>query len=182
MTLVEWLLATAVMLVGSAVLIVFLQRQTDFLESSTIQGDLRARSQLAIGAITRDLRHGTLVAAASPPNVTIPPAPNNISLTLYLPADLDNNGYIVDAAGDVEWDALDPVQYQYDAGARRLLRTAGGVTRVVANHVTAVQFEDQTIDAALADDQVRVQLTMQETTPHGRALTATNSAVVQLRN
>jgi Tfp pilus assembly protein PilW len=181
-TLVEWMLTVVVMLIGGAALMVFLQSQTEFMEFSSVQGHLRSRSHLAVGSVVRELRLATRTATGSPPNAAIPAAPGNTSLTLYLPADLDSNGYIVDGAGEIEWDAANPVQYQYDAAARQLVRTAGGTSRVVASHVASVQFTDQTIDAGLADDQVRVQLTLEEATPRGRVVRATNSAVIQLRN
>lgn len=182
MTITEWLVVVVIVLLCSGVILLFLRGELEFVDGSTLQGDVRARNQLALDVVAADLRQATRKAAGSPPNVSIPAAPSNTGLTLYRPADLNADGRIVDNTGAIEWDTAAPVQYQYDSAAQQLLRIGGGVTRVVAHHVTGVTFEDKTIDPSLGSNEIRVRVTMQETTSHQRTLTASNSTVIRLRN
>jgi len=147
-----------------------------------MESDLRSQVQLATSEMLKELRHTTRAAAGTPPNISIPAAPNNIQMTLYLPADLDGNGMIIDAAGNLEWNVLHPVQYQYDAPSRQLRRIDNAGTRVMANKVSAVSCEDRAIDATLLTDEVRIRLTLQDTTSHGRNLSAADTVLVKLRN
>ena len=180
-TMLELLIATGLMTVVGTMLIQFLMRQIDFVETTSAQGDIRSRSHLAVGIVAKELRAGTRKAAGSPPNVVIPAASNNTTLTLYVPEDLNADGTIVDGAGNIEW-SPNSVVFQYDAGNQQLLRTSGGTTRVVVSHVTAATFADSAIDPALPADEVRVSLTLAETTPQRRTVTTSASQVVRLRN
>lgn len=180
-SLVELMIATGLVGLAGTMLIEFLMRHTDFVETTSMQGDVRARTHLAIGIMSRELRHGTRAAAGNPPNVLIPAAPNNTTMTVYVPADLDDDGDIIDAGGGIEWDPT-PIVYQYDAAARQLRRTAGAQTRVVVSDVAAVTFADAAIDPGLGDDEVAFTLTLSASTPQGRTLSTTAGAVVKLRN
>ena len=179
-SLLELMIATSLVGLAGTMLIGFLMRHTDFVETTSLQGDVRTRVHLALGMLSKELRHGTRVAAGSPPNVVIPAAPNNTTMTVYVPAENDD-GLIVDSAGNVEWGPT-AIVYQYDAGARQLLRTAGAETRVVVSGVDGVAFEDAAIDPALGDDEIRVSLTLGASTPQGRVVSTTAAAVVRLRN
>ena len=158
----------------------FLLQQTDFLETSTTQHDVRTQAALAVNAVAKELRSATHKAAGSPPNIDI--APGNTALTLYLPGDANGDLRIIDGAGNIEWDTASSVVYQYDAGLRQLLRTTGASTRVVAGNVTSVTFQDQASDASLKSDEVRVSLTVRQVTPRQRFLESTSTAIVRLRN
>ncbi len=148
----------------------------------TTQSDLRTRMQQALSRMATELRDTTRAGAGSPPNVAIPPAPGNTMLTFYLPADLDGNGLITDVSGNTEWNIALPVQFVYLPNTRQLQRIAGGAIQVIANDVAAVAFADRTIDPQLNLDEVRMTLTLQQTTAQRRTLSATAAASVKLRN
>lgn len=181
-TLVEMLVVGSLTMLIGGVLLEFSMRHMDFLNTTAMQSDLRSQTHLAMEAMLKELHHGTRAAAGSPPNVSIPAAPNNTGMTFYLPADVDGNGMIIDAAGTIEWVTANPVQYVYDAPSQQLRRTDTAGTRVLANSVTAATFEDRTITPTLPTDEVRIRLTLQGTTPRGRTLSASDTAVIQLRN
>ena len=182
LTLIELLVVGSLAMLMSGVLLEFSMRHMDFLNTTAMQSDLRSQTHLAMEAMLKELHHGTRAAAGSPPNVTIPAAPGNTLMTFYLPADVDGNGMIIDAAGNIEWVAANPVQYVYDAPSQQLRRTDAAGTRVLANGVTAATFEDRTITPTLPADEVRIRLTLQDTTPRGRTLSASDNAIVKLRN
>lgn len=181
-TLVEMMVAFTIVAAGGAALLLFLQQENLFVETSTVSGDVRTRAQLALETVASELRHATRKAAGSPPNIAIPPAPSNTSLTLYLPADANGDGRIIDAQGNVEWNTATPVQYQYNPSQQQLRRTAGAATRVVASNVSGVTFEDQAINNSLNADEVKVQLTLQQTASNQRSLSSTVATIVKLRN
>lgn len=181
-TLVELLLAFVIIIIGSGLLLAFMRTQSDATESSTLQGDVRMRAQIAVEAMSNELRAATRTGGGTPPNLSIPAAPGNTSVTFYLPQDgSDANTTIIDAAGNVEWGAT-AIIYSFDAGNQQIYRTEGGTTTVIASNVSSVTFSDQAIEAALASDEVRMRLTLQEQTPRGRTLTSTAVGLVKLRN
>ena len=182
LTFVEYIFVAALLALVGTFLTTFSIQQSEFMQVSVIESDVHARAQISLQAITNELRHSTRESAGSPPNVSIPVPPGNTTLTLYLPTDADGNGVIVNAAGAVEWDTLNAVQYQYVPAARQLVRVAGATTHVLTNDVTGVAFEDQSMDGTLGADEVRVRLTLARATPRGRILSMTATAVVALRN
>ena len=180
LTMVELIVVFTIVALGSVALLTSLLSQTDFLDTSTTQHDVRTQAQLAAQQVAQELRKATRKAAGSPPNVTI--APGNSSLTLYLPKDANGDSRIIDAAGNLEWDAVNPVSYQYDAGQRQLLRLEGAATRVVASNVTSVVFTDQSDDSSLKSNEVKIQLTLQQATSRRRMLESSAAMIVRLRN
>lgn len=181
-TLIEMLIAFTIVLIGSGLLLAFLKSQNDATETSTLQGDIRMRAQMAVETMSNELRAATRTGAASPPVISIPASPGNTGITFYLPEDgVDANTTIIDDNGNIEWGAT-PIQYAFDAANNRLNRTQGATTRVIASHVSAVTFSDQAIEAALSSNEVRIRLTLQETTPQGRTLSSTAVGLVKFRN
>ena len=181
-TLVETMVAGTIMLSMSLIATLWLTGMSDLWWTTTIQSELRMQNQLVMNRLLAELRSATRTAAGSPPNATIPAVPNNTSMTFYLPIDLDNNGTIIDAIGNTEWDLANDVQYVYDAGQRQLLRTQGGNTLVFARDVSGVTFEHSGINAALRPNEVKISLTLQRTTPQRRTVSATAVEIVKLRN
>lgn len=178
----ELLVAFAIIGVGGGILIGFLQRQNDFLENSVIQGDVRTRAQMALDVMANELRQTTRTAAGSPPNVSIATIAGNPTLTFYLPVDANADGRIIDGSGNIEWNTAQSILYEYNVALKQLRRIEGLSSRVIAHHVTGAAFEDATINGSLSADELRLQLTLQETTAHQRTPTATVTTVVMLRN
>lgn len=177
-TLIELIVAFVIVAVGGGILMLFLQKQTDLMETSSAYGSVRTRAEIALGNMADELRLATRKGAGSPPNLAIAGG----TMTFYVPTDSDNDGRIVDASGGIEWDAALPVQYSYDAGTQQLNRIQGAQARVLAHHVSAVSFSDKSIDGTLNDNEVKIQLSVQETTQHQRTAAATVATVVKIRN
>lgn len=181
-TLTELMIVSSILLVLSGTALEYFVRQADFIQTMSLGHHLNSQARLAVEQMVKELRHGTLAAGTSPPDVSIPAAPGNTTVTLYPLVDFDGNQAIVDSAGNLEWDTVNPVTFQYDANARQLLRVAAGATRVMVSHVEMVAFTDDTMDGMLDDDEVRILLMLAENTSRGRRVAHTVSAIVQLRN
>ena len=181
-TLVETMVAGGLLVSISLMAVLWLTGLSDLWWTSTTQSNVRMVSQMAVNRMVSELRSGTrTTGAASPPWAAIPAAPNNTSVTFYLPADVDGDGLIINATGDTEWNAA-PVQYVYVPAQRQLLRIQGASQIVLANDVTAATFQDRTMDATLSSNEIRVSLTLQRTTPQQRPVAATSVEIVKLRN
>ena len=70
---------------------------------------------MAMNRIQDELRNATRTAPASPPNISIPGAPNNISIQFYLP-NQDEDGINIDAFGNTQWNTGNPITYVYVPG------------------------------------------------------------------
>lgn len=179
-TMVEVMIASVIFAIICVAVMMFANRQTDFWEMSTTQADLRVEAEQAVNRMGQELHMASTTAAGA--SIAIPtPAPNNISITFYLPNDNDNNGTILDNIGSVEWSNA-PVQFQYNAGARELRRVVGVNQQTLAHDVQVLTFENRALNAALQNNEVRINLTLQRTTPHQRVVAATATAIVVLRN
>ena len=182
LVLVEIMMVAGIMIIVSTLIFQFFAQGVDAWELSSYQGDLHTHAALAMEEMVKELRVATRTAVATPPKISIPAAPGNTQIWFYLPRDLDANGLIIDAAGNVEWDNNNVIQYQFVPASRQLQRVAGANLRVLANDVTAVTFNDQTSDATLLANEVKISLTLQKTTPHRRVITVSSTSVVKLRN
>ena len=181
-TFIEVMISRTVLVSLLSLAALWLVGASELWSLSTVESDVRLRAQQAVNRVVEELRSATRTAAGSPPNAAIPAAPNNFSVTFYLPADLDRNGFITDANGSTEWDALNPVQYAYAAAQGQLVRIAGGQTRVIATDVSGAIFKDRSIDATLNANEIQVAVTLQRTTVRGRAVSAAATEIVKLRN
>ncbi|MBI3331244.1 MAG: hypothetical protein HYZ96_03935 [Candidatus Omnitrophica bacterium] len=181
-TLVETMVAGTILVSISLAAVLWLTGVSDLWWTTTTQSEVRRASQQAVNRMVAELRSATRTAAASPPNASIPAAPGNTTATFYLPTDQDGNGFIVDAVGNTEWDTLNPVQYAYVPAQRQLVRIQGGQSRILANDVASVTFEDRTINPALYQNEVKIILTLQRTTPQRRTVSASAVETVKLRN
>ena len=182
-TFVEMMITGTILVSVATLATLWLTGVSNLWSLATTQSDVRIRAQETMNRVVDELRSATRSSAlGSPPNATIPASPNNLSVTFYLPADVDLNGLIVDANGNTEWGVGNPIQYAYDANQRQLLRTVGGVNTVIANDVSAATFKDRSIDGTLNTNEIQIALTLQRTTTNGRAVSATATEIVKLRN
>jgi len=157
------------------VLTLWLNGVSDLWWTSTTFSYSRTSAQLAVNRMVVELRSTTRTTTGIPPVVV---AAGNQSLTFYLPA-----AGVVDATGNLVWDAANPIQYAYVAAQQQLQRVQGVQTVVLANNVTTARFDDVSTDASLGANELRVQLTQQMRTPGGRTLpTVTVNEIVRLRN
>ncbi|MBI2104361.1 MAG: hypothetical protein HYT90_02095 [Candidatus Omnitrophica bacterium] len=181
-TLVETMVAGTLLVSLSLVAALWLAGVSDLWWTATTQGEVRRAAQQAMNRMVDELRSATRTAIGSPPNASIPAAPGNTAATFYLPADEDGNGLIIDAVGNTEWDTPNPVQYAYVPAQRQLVRIQGGQQRILANDIAAISFEDALLNPALYQNEMKITLTMQRTTPQRRTVSATAVEIVKLRN
>lgn len=173
-TLLELVMSASILLVVIAAVLNFLSLQTDFWEYSTTQTDVRSDLEHAMDAMARELRSAQRVTPGSSPSITIPNAPDNTTMTLYVPTAVDSS------TGIITWSSA--IQYTYDPASQQLRRVQDGITRILASNVTSAAFTDKAIDSTLYSNEVKVAVTLQRTTPHQRAVTVNASTIVRLRN
>lgn len=176
-TFLETLVAGGILMSLGLVVVMWLSSVSDLWWTSTTQSQVRTTAEQLINRLTDELKNGTRTAAASPPNATIPASPNNTAITFYLPT-----SQVIDASGNIQWDAATAIQYVYVPAAQELRRVAGGVPVTLSGGVTSVRFEDSTINAALYTNEIRVILTVQQRSPQQRTMSATATEIVKLRN
>jgi hypothetical protein len=180
MTLIETLVVGGLFASISLMTTLWLSGVADLWWTSSTQAHARTTVQQAVSRMGKELRMTTRTSGGVIP-LFIPLAPDNTQAAFYLPTDWDGNGLIVNAQGGIEWDMVE-TEYVYDAATRHVLRVYGGAQQIIANDVVSAQFDDQSIDPALADDEVRIRLSMELATPNGRQLQASASEIVRLRN
>ena len=185
MSFPELMIASAIFMSSAVLFLMFMSQNSESWQVTSIQQGLVSDIEKAAAEVNRELRNATRTAAGTPPNAT------RVSATdyrFYLPGDIDGNGTILDATGNIEWTTATQIQYFYDAGTRMLLRRtlqAGvpvGADRVIASDITAAAFEDQASDATLLADEVRLTATIARTTVKNRTLTSTVNSISRLRN
>ncbi len=182
-TLTEVLTAISILIIIGVIVLSFFVQGLGIWQLVTNQSDLRAIGSNAITRMTQELRNATRTSTEIPsPNLTIPSKPNNDSVDFYLPIDLDGNGYIFASTGGTEWDKSNKIQYQYIPGLKRLRRLEKGNQYIIANDVESVEFEDNSIDPDLYNDELKIILTLEKLTAQQRTVTVTLTSIVKLRN
>jgi len=182
-TLVEVMIASFIFLMILVVLLNIYISGSEVYENNKIQADLQAQARMGLNSVVNELSNATKTTAPvgqSPPNLYIPPAPGNTTMTFYLPT------YVIDAVtlkprvsinanGIIIWNNT-PIVYQYDAGQRTLARVSSGVQTILARDVSAVQF------ANVSNFEISASLTLSKLTPKQRNITITLSSIIRLRN
>ncbi|MEW6075547.1 MAG: prepilin-type N-terminal cleavage/methylation domain-containing protein [Candidatus Omnitrophota bacterium] len=182
-TLIETLLSVVIFVVLSLLMAQFFIQAIDVWQSSTYDTELRSAARNAIGLMSNELYCATRTSTVFPSaNLTIPDVPNNHNVTFYLPQDIDGNGLVLNATGSTEWDIAHPVQYQYVAADKELLRVANSTSTILCRDVANVEFEDNAINPTLYNDELRVLLTLQRMTPFHRNVTINLRSIIKLRN
>jgi len=183
MTLIEVLLATAILATVLGGLYGTYLSGLKVWEDARERADLQAQARLAMDVMVNELRNATRTSTQNPsPNLSIPSSPNNKQIQFYLPADKDGDGLITDNQGDIEWATNNMIHYQFVPGQKKLRRLEQGVERILANDVSDVAFSDIGIDPTLALTELKIVLTLSKTTTKGRNVTFTLTSLVRLRN
>ncbi|MBN1913244.1 MAG: hypothetical protein JW788_02470 [Candidatus Omnitrophica bacterium] len=184
-TLIEAILAAAILLVISAIMLSFFTQGSSLWQSLSGSSDLRSIGRNAMNYMSQELRRATRTSTEIPsPNLTIPSKPNNTSVDFYLPcdSDTDENELIIDDIGATEWDKSNKIQYQYVPGQKRLRRLEQGVQRIIAEDVSSIEFEDVTINPNLYNNELKIILTLERATAQGGTVSVTFTSLVKLRN
>ena len=181
-TLVEVMVAGTILSAIGLLVGLWLSGISNLWWTSTTKSQASTTVQQALTRMTSELKAATRTGSPTAPGISIPAAPNNTSLTFYLPTDLDGDGTIIDASGNTEWDTANPIQYTYDAPSQQLRRVRAGQTILLATNVTSVRFDDATTNATLLSNEVQITLTLQPSVPQGRITPTTSTETVKLRN
>ena len=165
-TLTETLVATAIAAVMGGVLVAAFKsgQQTWYSGEAKMAASYELRR--GVEAVSREL------AASRSNQVSI--LNNGGSVTFRVPADLDGDGTILDAAGALEWSAN---TITYSLAGDQVVRTEGANTRVLANGVQSLQF--QTVGGNL--DLLEIAMTVQRDNS-GFQSQASLTTRVRLRN
>lgn len=109
--------------------------------------------------------------------ITGVPADNNFypSITFKVPEDLDGDGDVIDASGNIEWS--NDITYALNANSQIIRMTSTG-TSVTANSISNLQF----MRASGNPDIVQVNISTQKTTSLGRTLNDTFTYLIKMRN
>lgn len=183
MTLVEVLVSMVIFTMVLGFMYSAYYSGTDIWQVNVEKTDLEARARIAMDLMSSELKSATRTSSLNPsPNLVIPSQPNNNDIHFHLPADNDGNGLLTDASGRIEWDMNNSVKYQYVPGQKELRRLEKGAFTVIARDVLEVRFIDASIDSMMALAELRIILTMQDTTRLGRSVSYTVNANVRLRN
>ena len=186
LTIAEAFIASAIFLGMLTVMYSAYIAGNNLWDASRAKADMQAHARLALSSMVNELRNATRTADASinpSPNLKIIPSnSNNRNIDFYLPEDNNNDGYITDAGGDIEWGTNNKIQYQYIPGQRVLRRLEKGDQRIIARNVQDIRFIDIDIDNTLNRDELRIVLTLSHEVSGGRNITFSMASVVKLRN
>lgn len=183
-SLVEVMVASLIFLIILGTILNIYISGSEVYENNKIQADLQAQARMGLNSMTSELSNATKTTppiGASPPNIFIPAAPGNNTMTFYLPVLVQDPitfkpRVSISAGGAIVWNSNVPVVYQYDSGQRTLFRTSGGAQTVIARDVASVLFTN------VSNFEVMVVLTLSKNTPRGRSISTTLSSIIRLRN
>jgi type II secretory pathway pseudopilin PulG len=173
-SLVEVLVASFIFTILGSLVALYLAQGIQSWEVGITQADLQAQARPAMDKMLRELKNATRTDAGIPsPQLSIPAAPDNNSITFYLPQDQDGDGTIIDATGNIEWNTDNPIKYQRDASLNQLIRTVEDDTgnvlsrEILCTDVSSVEFIDASIDSSLFLNELKIILDLQKITNHG---------------
>lgn len=166
-----------------------------------IQGDLRETGRRTVGAGGQQRSYPYLFTDGGAsgyfaPYAHTPIAPNvepgspangpSREIVFLQTKDLDGDGYPTDhATGQTEW-GPDDFLYVLRKGAsnvNELVReTNGNFAEILARHVERMVFDDQTTDATLGPNVVRVRLFLVSKDVHGQPVSVTLESLINMRN
>lgn len=96
-------------------------------------------------------------------------------LTFKIPEDLDSDGDVIDASGNIEWSG--DITYSLNAN-NQIIRMTSTSTSVIANSISNLQF----MRASGNPDIVQINISTQKTTNLGRTLNDTFTYLIKMRN
>jgi len=174
-TLVEILVATGILVVVTFIMSVSLLQGNRLQRSADIHSELQLTGMRVMDLMVAELRTATRLATVSPPNIYI--YPEGKVIAFYLPVQ-----GVVDSSGNTAWDTGSPVEYQFVPDKNQLCRIQGGNSRILANNVSAVSFDDISTDTSLHINEVKIQLSLEKVVYQGTNASASFVAAVKLRN
>ena len=101
---------------------------------------------------------------------------NSNSITFRVPQDIDMDGDILNASGNIEW-SVGNVTYALNANGQ-ITRTASGVVSVLANNIVSLRFTRPVTPV----DILQVDITSRKTSALGRQIQETGQIQIKMRN
>lgn len=180
-TLVEVLVASSVfVIVGGAIISLFIYG-SNIWQLAITQNQLRSGASTAMYYMTQELQNATNTSNQNPsPNLSIPAAPNNTSITFFLPSTTSRTR----SDGSTNWNTgtSNTINYQYTSASQQLNRTVGiGAAKTICDNVAAVTFENRAINPILNSDELKITLTVSKNTLMG-IKSMTMISIIKLRN
>lgn len=172
-TLVEVMIVLAIFsIVGGAIFATLAIGRTSW-QSGNVQVEVQQESRRGINRMVKELRQsGSATIVGVPAD-----GEYHNSIAFQMPEDIDGDGDVVDANGNIEWGS----QITYSMGGldgKQLLRSKGGQVEVLANNITNFQFRRQATTPSI----IEITLQSQKTTIQGQLIGTTLSTQVRLRN
>ena len=96
-------------------------------------------------------------------------------ITLKIPQDIDADGDVLDASGNIEWSGN--ITYALNS-SNQITRTVSGASSVIANNIISLQFTRPVSSV----DIVQVDVTARKTSVTGRQFQETGQIVIKMRN
>ena len=166
-TLTEVLVAIAIMtIILAGVFMAMSVGQRSFF-TADVETDLREQITRAIMTMDGEISQTKTTRT----NLDIGEISN--SITFSIPNDNNGDGSVVDAMGSIEWSAN--ITYSRNA-LNQLIRTFGGVSKVIANNIVSLQFQ------RTQDRLIQVDISTQKTSNLGRIIQDIEQAVIKMRN
>ena len=167
-TLVE-ILVTSVVL---AVLIVSLFLVLSIGQRSWLSADvtIQLRQEIARGIINM----GQELKETSPAKINLTLNNSSNSITFKIPQDINGDGSVVDASGNIEWSSN--ITYALNSANQVTRAVSAGSTTILANNVTSLQF------SRIQNEVLRINITAAKTSNAGQLLQDTGQIIITLRN
>lgn len=169
-TLVEILVAVCIffILIGAAFLV--LNTGVSAWLAGDVEVQLRRELVKAITPMEKELK----LTRAAQTNLASGTTSNTI--TFAIPADIDNDGTILDSTGQVEW-SPDLVTYSLNANGEIVRTTAAGTT-ILARNITSLQFTRPVSPVNI----LQVDISARKQNIKGRVFTDISQFIIKMRN
>lgn len=167
-TLVE-ILVTSVVL---TILIVSLFLVLSIGERSWLSADvsIQLRQEIARGVIFM----GQELKETSPAKINLTLNASANSITFKIPQDVNGDGSIVDASGNIEWSLN--ITYSLNASKQVLRAVSGGPTTILANNIASLQF------SRIQDEVIRIDITASKVSNIGKLTQDSGQIIIKMRN
>lgn len=169
-TLVEMLVAACIFFILVAMAFLVLNSGVSSWLAGDVEVDLRRELVKAIVSMEKELK----LTRASQTNLASGAVSN--SLTFAIPQDINGDGTILDATGQVEW-SPNRVTYSLNANGE-IIRTTTARASVLARNITRLTFTRPVSPVNI----LQVDISAQRQNIKGRIFTDTGQLIIKMRN
>lgn len=137
--------------------------------SADVSVELRQEIIKALMAMEKELKE------TRPAQISLGIGTSSSSLTFKIPQDNNGDGTILDSLGNVEWSGN--IVYALNA-SNQIIRTALGVTSILANNIVNLQFSRPTSPLQL----LQIDITAQKVSAMGVSIQDSGQIMIKMRN